>query len=188
MSRPAPLFDRAVATAVFGVPSAYCAAYPDSRLAKRIGGDNPIRWRALRTHADEVPEWLKFDPDETAGMFRSTYIRGGVVAAPHLEVGRAVSALERDFGGHAVPAAAFRVGKALVAAEIPDYQGNQLQHTEDIRGHRAAILGIGTGVLWATVGAMHVEAGEFVGANMLMASEPDYLQALVVTYPTTPKL
>jgi hypothetical protein len=188
MPRPAPLFDRVLATAVFEIPSAYFRAHPKGRLARRFAGPNPARWYAVRTHADEVLEWAHFEKDDDAGQARGTFTKGTLIAAPNGAISNAVSSLERDYGGTAVAAVAFRVGKALVAAEIPPYTGNQLTPPEDVAGHRAAILGIGNGALWATVGALHLEANEFMGADMLTATEAQPLQNLAVLYSNTPRL
>ncbi|HSX17702.1 MAG TPA: hypothetical protein VLH86_06410 [Patescibacteria group bacterium] len=187
--RKPPLFDRAFAGLVFDRLSAACVRHPDT-LGKWVMGDHPVRWHATGTHAEDVPAWYKFEADETAGFRPVTFTKGVRLTVPVGDLAKALSALEREHGGRALPAAASTVGAVVVAAEIPPYGGNQLRMPEELRGQRAAILGLGGGTLYATLGAYHPEANVFMGAENVDVTEPapDRLQSLAVLYPATPKL
>ncbi|MET0779407.1 MAG: hypothetical protein ABWY71_01090 [Candidatus Saccharimonadales bacterium] len=186
--RHASIADRVVAYGMFDVTSAICVRYPDSRFAQKVAGDNPTRWHVARTHADEVTGWTTTPPDENAGFLHSSITTGVALSARIDELHQARQTLEDEFGGEAVLAAAFRAGNAVIASVIPGYRAGELPPVQDTPGRVAAILGVGNGVLRATVGAYHPGANEFVGAWDVHAAEAALFADLAVEFPNTPRL
>ena len=82
-------------------------------IGRFIIGENPVRWHLTRTHIDDAGRWVTAEGDPSSGLRPKTHASSLVI-----EVNRK-RLLEEAADRNGIPAAAFTVGQAVMAAEIP---------------------------------------------------------------------
>lgn len=153
--------DRARAKVQFEWFSAFCVAYP--KIGRHF---TPVRWYLTNQHADRI-DWRLCNGDPHASRFFPAHFTEGVM----LETTETSPPFDRQL------AAAFPVGKAVVAAVIPG-------------GASQVIMGVGRGEkvplcdepqFRGTIGAL--DAREFIQDNTVRGIEVGAIAALQRQFP-----
>lgn len=154
--------------------SALCCRFPRG-VGRLIVGPNPVQWLLTKQHADTI-DWRMCNGDPHASMLPARFTQGIVLQAGEL---RMVDSVHRR-----QHAAAFPVGKAVVAAVIPE-------------GADQVIMGVGRGeklheccgpYFRGAIGTFNPETREFFQDNTFPGVEVGRITDLLQQFPNAQRV
>jgi hypothetical protein len=162
--RSIPTKDRLLATGIDRLSKA-CGEVP--LLGKLVMGDIRTRWHATNTRSGDVGAWRQLDGVEGSGNRPATYTHAGVLATAKQEL------LNRAAEQNALPAVAYTVGEAVMAAAIPGIDPNSVDR-DSLEPWQPLQVGmrLGRDALRLTIGVYDPQANTFEAADWVNFVDP----------------